>query len=126
MISISKAIMTEVEVYRLNNFNPHRWYEFALYTRRTGVWPNESYYTTHPLVNMGFYIRSERWGYGDNSGGREIFTLGSVTYDYEGTTCFRERHSKMNESERIQVINIGRNSKVVLLPPDIQRYITEF
>ena len=118
--------MTEVQVFRLGSFDKKKWYETASYTRREGFYPNDRYYTTFPLRNMGRYLRSERWGYGDNGGGREVFTLGSVELDYNGTVCFRERKGiKMTRAEKFQTINIGRNSRVQL-PPDVQRYIAGF
>jgi hypothetical protein len=115
----------EKEVFRLTGFDKSKVYETALYTRREGTWPNERYYTSGSLRYLGLHIRSERWGYGDNSGGREVFTQGSVTYDYEGTTCFRECRSRMNPADKLQTIHVGRNASVKL-PPHVQRYISEF
>jgi hypothetical protein len=118
--------MTEVQVFRLESFDKKKWYETASYTRREGLYPNDRYYTTFPLRNMGHYLRSERWGYGDGGGGREVFTLGYVEMDYNGTVCFRERKGiKMTKAEKFHVITVGRNSKVKL-PPDVQRYIAGF
>jgi hypothetical protein len=118
--------MTEVQVYRLESFDQKKWYETASYTRCEGLYPNDRYYTTFPLKNMGRYLRSERWGYGDGGGGREVFTLGYVEMDYNGTVCFRERKAKkMTATEKFQVITIGCKSRVQL-PPDVQRYITGF
>jgi hypothetical protein len=92
--------MTEVQVFRLESFDKKKWYETASYTRREGLYPNDRYYTTFPLRNMGHYLRSERWGYGDGGGGREVFTLGYVEMDYNGTVCFRERKgTKMTKTD---------------------------
>jgi len=84
-----------VEVFRVISFDPTKTYQFAFYTFRQGVWPNEKYFTTEPLKFLGNYIRSERWGgTGDGSSGAEIFNdngvINRVVYDYEGRTCFRE------------------------------------
>ena len=80
---------TLIEVFRINNFLPDKRYEFAHRTSVEGRWPTERYFTTNPPLYLGKHIRSERWGYGDNGGGAEHFEEGSVTYDYEGLTCFR-------------------------------------
>ena len=79
-----------IEMFRINNFLPDKKYEFAHRTSVEGRWPSERYFTTNPPLYLGKHIRSERWGYGDNGGGAEHFEEGSVTYDYEGLTCFRE------------------------------------
>jgi hypothetical protein len=83
----------EVEVFRLTTFEKDKCYEFALCTRTEGKYPNEKYYTTNSLQYLGKYIKSERCGYGDGSGGAEYFDNNGVQiqimYDYEGRTCFR-------------------------------------
>ena len=80
----------EKEVFRLNTFDGN--YAFALKTRTDGVWPNQKYYTTHDLQYLGKHVKSERWGYSDNTGGSETFdnngTLTEIVYDYAGHTCF--------------------------------------
>ena len=85
----------EVEVFRICKFNKNKNYSFALYTRKKGIYPDkEYYYTTNQLQFLGKYIKSERWGWHDGSGGAEYFdNNGKITrieYDYDGTTCFRE------------------------------------
>lgn len=84
----------ETEVFRMSKFDTNTCYEFALKTRTVGTWPNEKHYTTNKLQYLGIHIRSERWGYGDGSGGAENFDNDGVhtriVYDYEGHTCFRE------------------------------------
>jgi len=82
----------ETEVYRLITFEEDVVYAFAMKTRTKGKWPNEKYYTTSELQVVGKHIGSKRWGYGDNSGGSEMFEdNGKVTeicYDHAGDTCF--------------------------------------
>jgi hypothetical protein len=99
----------EIEVFRLMEpsarrdfpnypenkfFSVDKCYEYALYTRRSGSWPNERHFTTHPMQYVGRYVRSSRWGYGDNRGGAEVFnnngTEVSIALDYEGRASFRE------------------------------------
>ena len=81
---------TLIEVFRIDKFVPDKRYEFAHRTSVEGRYPNDRYFTTNTPLYLGKHIRSERWGYGDNAGGAEHFEEGSVTYDYEGLTCFRE------------------------------------
>ncbi len=75
-------------------FSTDKCYEYAKYTSREGKYPNIKYYTTNPLQYVGKYVRSERWGYGDHSGGVDIFDnngeVVSIDLDVEGTGCFRE------------------------------------
>jgi len=93
-------MVEEIEVFRLdsnsappNNFDKTKCYAFALYTRIEGTWPNEKYYTIHPLQYLGQHVRSEEWGSRDSHGGAETFVhYGQETrivYDYEGRTCFK-------------------------------------
>lgn len=90
--------MSETEVFRICHFDKNKYYEHALLTKKVGYYPNEKYYTTNPLQYVGKWIRSERWGYGDGSGGAEYFENENgetrIEYTYEGTTCFREITSK--------------------------------
>lgn len=89
--------MVETEVYRICKFEPDACYEFALYTKHKGKWPNERYYVdSETLVYLGRHISSDRWGAGDGSGGSETFIddktgkTTTIEYDYEGKTCFRK------------------------------------
>jgi hypothetical protein len=83
----------ETEVFRISTFEKNVNYSFAMKTRTEGRWPNEKHFTTHPLQFLGKHINSSRWGYGDQSGGEEIFEHDGVqtriVYDYEGNTCFK-------------------------------------
>jgi len=75
-------------------FNQNDCYEYALYTRREGRYPNEKYYTTNPLQYLGKFTHNEEWGYGDQHGGAHNFndngTPHRIVLDYEGKTCFRK------------------------------------
>jgi len=84
--------MPETEVFRLDtkDFDANKCYEFALYTRTTGRWPDEKYYTTNPMKYLGKWISSEEWGWGDNHGGAETFEKHRIVLDYAGKSCFRE------------------------------------
>ena len=86
--------MTEVEVFRLCDFDKDSYYEHAIYTRRVWDYPTEMYFTTNVPQFVGKHVRGERWGGHDGSGGAEIFMDDSgketrIVYTYEGTTCFR-------------------------------------
>jgi hypothetical protein len=71
-----------------------KYYETANYIRREGRYPSERYFTTIPPTYVGKYIRHEQYGYGDGGRHYAIFDNSgveiTVTYNYEGTTCFRE------------------------------------
>ena len=92
----------EEEVFRIIEFSKEKEYFFALKTRSEGKWPKQKHYTTNPLQYVGKYVRSERWGYGDGSGGAEIFNLDGkqvrIELDYEGRTCFKETLSSSTPS----------------------------
>ena len=80
--------MTEIEVFSLTSFDKDKCYGFALRTRKSGDWRNEKSYTTNPIKYLGKHIKSERWGFGDGSGGAETFEKDRIEYDYDGKTCF--------------------------------------
>lgn len=84
----------ETEVFRLSIFDKTKCYGFAMRTRRESRYPNEKYYSTNPILYLGKHVKSERWGYGDNHGGAEIFENNGIqrriVYDYDGNTCFKE------------------------------------
>lgn len=94
-----------IEVFRILDFDPNKNYEFAFYTNMEGLWPNERYFTTEPLKFLGTYCHSERWGFGDGSGGAEVFNdngvINRVEYDYDGRTCFREVDHKFEKNFEI-------------------------
>lgn len=91
---MSDSLETEVFRFSQSDFDTNKAYAFALHTRKEGRWPNVRYYTTNPLQYVGKYVRSERWGMGEGSGGAEIFndngTENRIELDYEGKTCFLE------------------------------------
>lgn len=83
----------EVEVFRIINFDKNNEYGYAHYTKKTGKYPNEKYYTTNEIKYAGKYKESISWGnFGDGHGGCEIFINEKgekkVDYDYEGKLCF--------------------------------------
>jgi hypothetical protein len=91
---------SETEVFRLSTFHTNKCYAFALSTRTAGSWPNERFYTTHPLSHLGKYIRRESRGSGDGAKITEIFEDGRIDYNYEGTTCFVEVPCKQGGGKR--------------------------
>ena len=54
-------------------FSVDKCYEFAYKTSTSGIWPNAIHFTTNPMQYVGRYVRSNRWGHGDESGGAEVF-----------------------------------------------------
>jgi hypothetical protein len=83
----------ETEVFRLSTFEKNVNYSFAMRTRTEGGWPNQKHFTTNQLQLVGKHVNSSRWGYGDQSGGSELFEYNgiqtNIIYDYEGNTCFK-------------------------------------
>ena len=82
-----------MEVFRLTP-EIDKYYETALCTTIVGKWPHEMYYTTHPLVYVGKFVKHVYTGYRDNAEHMDVFDRDGeevlVKYTYEGTTCFRE------------------------------------
>jgi hypothetical protein len=93
----------ETEVFRLSEFKPDKCYEFALYTRIEGKGLTQKYFTTNKLQYLGKWTKSERWGYGDDSGGAEHFdengTKNTIVYDSDGKTCFKPVECKVAKGE---------------------------
>ena len=87
----------EIEVFRIVP-KVGKFYYTAKYTHKTGVYPNEKYFTVKPLHFVGSYVKELRYGWGDgglvkavfNNKGTEIV----VDYDYDGTVCFIETSDK--------------------------------
>lgn len=81
----------EVQVFRLTLITG-TYYKTAEYTRKEGIWPNETYYTTNELRYVGKFINHVEIGYGDGATHFDIFDNDGeeirVYYSYEGTTCF--------------------------------------
>jgi hypothetical protein len=99
----------ETEVFRLNRFSKDKAYEFALYTKKKGWFPNDKYYAnTDSLKYVGYWVSSERWGgeCGDGRGGAENFIdngkKNRIVYDYDGKTCFVEALLIPRESDHVQ------------------------
>ena len=83
----------EIEIFRITPM-PEKLYETACYTRRTGVFPNEKYFTTNIPRFVGKFIKHYQIGYGDGAIHYDIFEKDGhkerVDYSYDGTTCYRE------------------------------------
>ena len=87
----------EVEVFRLTPI-VGKYYEKTTYTRKTGNFPNEKYYSTNELKYVGKFIKLEGFGERDGRFYYAIFEMDreiiNVSFDYEGTVCFREVEKK--------------------------------
>ena len=83
----------EQEVYRISP-QINKAYETTTYTRKTGIHPNQKFYTTNPVVYVGIMIKEVIYNHRDASCGYVLFSKNGieekVEYTYEGTTCFRE------------------------------------
>lgn len=92
--------MNETQVFRLSAFEPNKCYAFALITRQEGSWPNERFFTTHPLKYLGKHMMRKSQGSGDGAKITEIFEGGNIEYNYEGTTSFVEVPCKQGGGKR--------------------------
>ena len=85
--------LNETEVFRLSP-EKDKYYDTCTYTRRTGKYPNEKYYSTNKRRYVGKFIRHVSYGYHDNATHIDIFDNDGIEeqvyYTYEGTTCFIE------------------------------------
>ena len=83
----------EEEVFRISP-EINKAYETATCTRKTGIHPNNKYYTTNPVVYVGIAVKTVTYNHRDASYGYTLFSKNGieekVEYTYEGTTCFRE------------------------------------
>jgi hypothetical protein len=82
------------KVFRLSP-EKGKYYEYAEYTERVGVWPENHYFTTNPLRYVGKHIQHYQEGGGDGADHWDILEDAAgntvrIDYTYEGTTCFRE------------------------------------
>ena len=82
------------EVFRISP-KEGKYYEYAEYTEKIGVWPNDRYFTTDPLRYVGKHIKHCTQGYGDGADHWDIFEDSGgqaiqIDYTYAGTTSFRE------------------------------------
>ena len=82
------------EVFRISP-EKGKYYEYAEYTERIGVWPNVHYFTTNPLTYVGKHIQHWQEGGGDGADHWDIFENVEgkevrIDYTYEGTTSFKE------------------------------------
>lgn len=85
--------MAEIQVYRISPIEG-KYYYTTTWTRKEGVYPNETYYSKNPLRYVGKFITHHQYGYGDGATHYDIFedgdTVNHVNYTYEGTTSFVE------------------------------------
>jgi hypothetical protein len=93
MTQNKSAETAEIEMFRITPL-PDRIYETALYTRKTGIWPNERYFTTYKPRYVGKFSKHCQIGHGDGAIHYDIFEKNGqkvrIDYTYEGTTCYRE------------------------------------
>ena len=91
------AQLNEIEVFRLTP-EEGKYYQTTTWTRSTGRWPNNKYYSTNELQYVGKFIRHESYGFHDNAKHWDIFDNNGieiiVNYTYEGTTSFVEFKQK--------------------------------
>jgi hypothetical protein len=84
----------EIEVFRMKPIIG-QCYASAKYTRTTGIWPNQKYYTSNQLIYMGRFVESKTYGGGNGARYYEYFDnnngeINELEYDYDGMTCLIE------------------------------------
>ena len=91
-------------------------YKHAEATRKTGINPNEKFYSTNTPRFVGRFIREERYGYGDGGSYFAFFqddstgAENSVEYSYEGNTCFIEVPCGTSSNRSTPVVPIKSKS----------------
>ena len=99
----------EIECFRQPNggFSPKKRYEYTYSTRRSLEYipalcrQDFRHFTTKPFIYAGVWLRSEQRGFGDGGDYWEVFrgedcdgnddgTEKIVSWDYDGTMCYRE------------------------------------
>jgi len=102
----------EVECFRMplpdGKFSPEKRYEYTYATRKSWEYipalcrQDWRYFTTKPYIYAGVWLRSEQRGFGDGGDYYEVFlkdddddddddgTEKIVSWDYDGTLCWRE------------------------------------
>ena len=114
-VATPATIPTQTEVFRITPI-PDKLYETALYTRKTGEWPNEKYFTTFTPRFVGKFIKHCQIGQGDGAIHYDIFEKEGrkirIDYTYEGTTCYREYNPLEETGVSVFAINpdISRTS----------------
>lgn len=108
-----KVNKQEVEVFKFENFEKDKCYEFALNTRTEGISPNQRYFTTNPLQYVGKHIRTIRNSYPwkDDYYITEIFDDNGKINEITNMNreCFREVLCT-----RLQPLTYGNLSKSVI------------
>ena len=101
-----------------NKFDKSKCYEFALWTRREGVWPNEKYYTTNPLQYLGKHISRDDTGgiWGDGRSGCDYFSPKDgiqikLEDDYNGRNRFREVACQQSGGNKKKNYKSRKNSR---------------
>lgn len=103
-ISNDRQHPEEIECFRSPNgggFSPDKRYEYTYATRKSWEFiysvrrKDWRYFTTKPFIYAGKWLRSEQRGFGDGGDYWEVFhgEDGSekiVSWDYDGTMCYRE------------------------------------
>ena len=96
----------EIECFRMpppnGKFSPNKRYEYTYATRKSWEYIPElrrtdwRYFTNKAFVYAGKWLRSEQRGFGDGGDYWEVFqsedgrTEKTVSWDYDGTMCYRE------------------------------------
>lgn len=83
----------ETEVFRIMP-KPGCYYETAVYTKKTGKWPNEKYFTLDTPGYVGKFIRHVQIGDRNETAHYDVFDKNGeeiqVNYTADGKTCYRE------------------------------------
>jgi len=96
----------EIECFRMpppnGKFSPNKRYEYTYATRKSWEYIPElrrtdwRYFTNKAFIYVGKWLRSEQRGFGDGGDYWEVFqsddgrTEKTVSWDYDGTLCYRE------------------------------------
>lgn len=117
----------EIEVFRLTP-EVGKYYQTTTWTRITGKYPKEKYYSTNELRYVGLFIRHVSKGYHDNAQHWDIFNNHGVEeivhYTYEGTTSFVEVDPKIKGDIKTELVHTINNSGIPSLKDLAKRQLS--
>ena len=104
----------ESQVFNMSEFDPAKCYGYAIYTRKDGISPNETYYTTNPIQYLGKFISNNTSSSGDITFEKSTLTKDDKNYFVEvpcgvGGKRTRKRKNKKTRKKYTQMRKSMKN-----------------